>query len=411
DAMFVVDPDDRSQVEKYLNKKGLKWNDILDTNPSWILRRVKRIVPPATKLGPIVQDLFNEYGNVVCLKTGRKLFDKDAWAQADRMIKSIYNGEVSDHPEVPLYYKVGFDKKAGLPLYRCSRGTNSLEGGIHANIVRAIGASGAGAEMADCFLAEYRLRHNIKVGSLNRYQEQHKGHYDIWMMEALLHLRLKLGISGSGGAIARKSVGIYLQGLHLKPSNETFGISRFSERVANDLGICTQKNHQQEYHSNNINPSSLKISVNLYIPTGSTANPLNSRYNFLAQKQGTTYAVTPVHTKQEYQKFNKIITETMKNGPISLEKFIILAKKEWNESTSTPVDGATIFYKTAEQLKAQYERWNNKRLMDNAIKEGLCQVVQEKLQSKIEVSLFSVPILHHHHLLNPQLYHYRHQQK
>ena len=79
------------------------------------------------------------------------------------MIKSIYNGEVSDHPKVPLYYKVGFDKKAGLPLYRCSRGTNSLEGGIFANIVRAIGASGAGAEMADCFLAEYHLRHNIKV--------------------------------------------------------------------------------------------------------------------------------------------------------------------------------------------------------------------------------------------------------
>ncbi|KAG2227535.1 hypothetical protein INT45_002220 [Circinella minor] len=153
DAVFVVDKDDRKKVEEYLGKKGLTWGYVMNTNASWILRRIKRVLPPADELGPVVQELIDEYGSLIYIKTGRTLFDKNAWKQADSMIKAIYEGQISDHPDVPLYYKIGLDKKAGLPIYRCCRGTDSLEGGVHQNIIRAIGSSGAGPHMADCFLA------------------------------------------------------------------------------------------------------------------------------------------------------------------------------------------------------------------------------------------------------------------
>lgn len=54
----------------------------------------------------------------------------------------------------------------GLPLYRCCRGTNSLEGGIHQNIIRKFGSFGASPELTDAVLADYRLRHNIDVGAI-----------------------------------------------------------------------------------------------------------------------------------------------------------------------------------------------------------------------------------------------------
>ncbi|KAG2216099.1 hypothetical protein INT45_001361 [Circinella minor] len=367
DAVFVVDKDDRKKVEEYLGKKGLTWAYIMNTNASWILRRVKRVVPSPDELGPVVQELFDEYGNLICVKTGRTLFDKNAWKQADNMIKAIYEGQISDHPDVPLYYKIGFDKKAGLSIYRCCRGTNSLEGGVHQNIIRAIGSSGAGPHMADCFLAEYRLRHNIKVGSMNRYQKPHKSHYDLWMIEALLYLQMKPSIFCSGGAIVDQSSIIYSQGLHLRSSNETFGIGMFSEKYRHSTTIAR--------------PLSVETTINLFLPDGSTSNLLNKRYKFLAQKQGTKYAVTPIHTPQELEKFRKFIKEPAK-GSISANQWVDLSI-QWNKSISQPVDGVVIFYKTPEHLKIHYEHWNVKRIMGAsiAISNRICEVMHEELQS------------------------------
>ncbi|KAI7853847.1 hypothetical protein BDC45DRAFT_569823 [Circinella umbellata] len=149
DAVFVFDKNDRKKVEEYLGKKRLTWVSAMNTNASWTLRRIKRAVPPADEFGLVVQELFDEYGSLICVKTGRTLFDKNAWKQADSMIEAIYEGQISDHSDVPLYYKIGFNKKAGLPIYRCCRGTNSLKGGVHQNIIRAIGSNGAASHAAD----------------------------------------------------------------------------------------------------------------------------------------------------------------------------------------------------------------------------------------------------------------------
>ena len=66
-----------------------------------------------------------------------------------------------------VVFKMGNDRD-GLTLYRyCRHGTNSLEGGIHQNVIRKFGSFGVSPALADAVLPNYRLRHNIDV-SINQ---------------------------------------------------------------------------------------------------------------------------------------------------------------------------------------------------------------------------------------------------
>jgi hypothetical protein len=120
------------------------------------------VIPPAEELYPVVKNLFTLYGPLKCKKTGKPLFDNEAWKQSKSVLKTILSGHVSDPPGFSFYYKMGTDTD-GLSLYRCYRGTNSLEGGVHQNIIRKFGSFGASPELADAAMADYRLRHNIDV--------------------------------------------------------------------------------------------------------------------------------------------------------------------------------------------------------------------------------------------------------
>ena len=110
--------------------------------------------------------MFETYGPLKCARTGRPLFDNEAWKQSKNVLSSIHEGHVSDPPGYSFYFKMGQDRD-GLILYRCCRGTNSLEGGIHQNVIRKFGSFGASPALADAVLADYRLRHNIDVCIFN----------------------------------------------------------------------------------------------------------------------------------------------------------------------------------------------------------------------------------------------------
>lgn len=162
DSLFICDEEDRANIEAHLLSQGQSWESMLKSKPWWIYRRVRRIVPSPEKLLPVVKDLFHTYGPLTCAKTGRTLFDDNTVKIAERVLKAIEAGHVSDPPGISFYFKMGQDR-FGLPLYRCSRGTNSVEGGIHQNVIRKFGSFGASPHLADCALADYRLRHNIDV--------------------------------------------------------------------------------------------------------------------------------------------------------------------------------------------------------------------------------------------------------
>lgn len=164
DALFIVDEDDKKLVqERYIIKrKGETWERLLLHRPKWLLRRVRRYVPSPDELYSIVKQLFDTLGPLPCNTTNRPLFDKQSKKYADNVLKYIQTGYVSDPDGIPLYFKVRVDCY-GLPIYRCARGTNSVEGSVHQNIIRKFGSFNTSADLADCALADYRLRHNTDV--------------------------------------------------------------------------------------------------------------------------------------------------------------------------------------------------------------------------------------------------------
>ncbi|CAO3657693.1 unnamed protein product [Mucor hiemalis] len=133
----------------------------------------------------VVELVFKKYENSVCVNLGKPLFNEDAWRDAKAVLEDIRVGHVSDVVGGPtLYTEVRYDKN-GLMVHRCLRGTSSVECSVHMNIIRKFASYNAGPRLADMVLADYRLYHNIDVGSTNRFGKIHKGHYSSWLSQAI----------------------------------------------------------------------------------------------------------------------------------------------------------------------------------------------------------------------------------
>ncbi|KAG2223600.1 hypothetical protein INT45_001682 [Circinella minor] len=322
----------------------------MDQNPTWVLRRVKRVIPPGKDLYPVVKKVFDTYGYLRCAKTGRPLFDDEAWRQSENVLNTIQLGHVSDPPGISFYFEIGKDKN-NLPLYRCSRGTNSLEGGLHQNIICKFMSFGASPELADGVMADYRLRHNIDVGSFNRYGRVHKGHYELWLTQHILDLRGSFGMEQS-----YDSPGVHENAIFFEPSKEVFGISPLQENLAKELGIEVVSS-DENIQANNVDFSMIINSIletsALLTFAGSTLATKGARYRFIAQKQWTKFAILPVHTKRENDLFDEKMKTTYKNCTIDWMKFA----KNW----STYVNGEDIFYKTLEHLRSYNGKYEQLR--------------------------------------------------
>ncbi|KAI8143102.1 hypothetical protein BJV82DRAFT_668743 [Fennellomyces sp. T-0311] len=314
DAIFIINTEDRNRVERHLRSIGMSWNYMFVKNPAWVLRRCRRTVPQPDVLYPVVLALFNEYGNLVCAKSGQPLFDNQAWDQARHILTAIRMGEISDPPGISLYFQVGVDQH-NLPVYRCSRGTNSLEGGVHQNIIRKFASFGAGPHMTDCMLADYRLRHNIDVGSKNRHGRVHLGHYDPWLTQTIHHLQVELGMYDTKWDADQSSTLIVKNALQLKMPAETFGIASFPSAVADDISIQKSSPDQVEPSGDHYTDPmlALKLSVRQALPVGETSNSRGRMYKYIASRLQTLHAVTPVHTSQEFALFTSITPQTSTN--------------------------------------------------------------------------------------------------
>lgn len=162
DAMLLPDEDDKLRVEAVLKKFDKSFNSMLLSHSSWILRRVKRFAPAPEELHPRVLEVLQTFGPLKDAKTSAPLFNDTAWDLAANFLENIQRGHFSDPPGVILYYEQGRDKD-GLVLYRCVRGTNGVEGGIHQNIIRRFGLFNASPRLALALLHDYCLGHNLEV--------------------------------------------------------------------------------------------------------------------------------------------------------------------------------------------------------------------------------------------------------
>lgn len=148
----------------------------------------------------IVKDLFLTYGIIKYTVTGFPLFHRGAWDKSQKLCSMPFEEDMCPiHPTSRFITDTN-----GLSTYRCSRGTNSVEGGIYQNIRRKFGnrdvnasrnirqilvdytisgfninscnrlltrSFSTGPFFTDCALADYRLCHNFVVRYTSFYQE------------------------------------------------------------------------------------------------------------------------------------------------------------------------------------------------------------------------------------------------
>ena len=161
-AFFQYDPEDQKNLEMFFESKGVSWEYVLRSHSSWLLRRVRRFVPPPDILLPRVATVIYDFGPLLCAKSNQPLFNDKAWDISINVLENIRRGFYSDPPGHQLYFATGPDKY-GLPTYKCRRGTNTIEGGVHQNVIQWFGAFNAAPDFAIQLLRDYVLYHNLKV--------------------------------------------------------------------------------------------------------------------------------------------------------------------------------------------------------------------------------------------------------
>jgi hypothetical protein len=165
DAFFDYDLEDKATITSFLDEKGVTFESMLCQHPTWLLQRVKRFVPSPEKLFERVSKTFSVYGPLKDAKpNGQPLFREDAWDNCKTILENIQRGYYSDPPNISLYFTHGKDKY-GLMRYRCIRGTNGIEIGVHQNVIWWFGTFNTAPDFAVELLRDYVLYHNLKVSS------------------------------------------------------------------------------------------------------------------------------------------------------------------------------------------------------------------------------------------------------
>ena len=186
DLLFVPNPDDMALIKACLKKRGLSDDDITDkinNEYAFFVRRVRRAVPGPDALIRDYDELVKLFANVKDAKTGAVLFRKKAWdlykVTRDKHMKK---GCLSDMPGLSYYIQAGEDK-VGMPLFRCIRGTNAVEG-FHQKIRQLIRGFSVSPRYALCLLHEYIYRWNVDLAiSVRGLPEKFGGHYDHHLIE------------------------------------------------------------------------------------------------------------------------------------------------------------------------------------------------------------------------------------
>lgn len=189
-ALMLYNDKDLEMAKRVAAEKWpeMTWEAVLYRKSEWINKRVRRLVPSPSVIVPRVKQVIADFQDVIDAKTQQPLFSAAARKAAEQGIKMAGDGWLSDPPGVPLYVLRSRDRD-NLPLWLCSRGTNSNEGTVHQKAVKIFhGFQGASAELIHYVLLEWVHRLNMRSARNNRVgvTAVELGHWDTWLLDEIL---------------------------------------------------------------------------------------------------------------------------------------------------------------------------------------------------------------------------------
>lgn len=342
DALFVPDPVIKARIIEVLAARNpsTTYEEVLAKNPKWLFQRLPRRIPPPNELYPVIKELFDTYGHLIDAATGKPLFDEQVWQRAKGVLQAIRDGYVSDPADVELYVKESVDSE-GLDKYRCLRGTNSVEGGCHQNLIRIFQCFNASPQIATCLLAEYVLRHNLNVVSWNATGRSFNLHYDIALTSQLLQMYDELDISPSPwlkGSVNLNAYADTAEKQFILPIadnlKEAYGIEDF---VATTRENEDDEENEEEERGEDEDEAAL----------------MNDQFVWMAKRQNIKYPALPVFTAEENRLFREIVSDNIGREQL----------KEVTRTWNARANGTTIFYKLPEHLESHLS--TRKRVVNN----------------------------------------------
>ncbi|KAF9041798.1 hypothetical protein BDZ89DRAFT_317341 [Hymenopellis radicata] len=309
DAIFLPDKDDKRRLISWLARQNppMTWDECCIFKPTLIKHHCKMSVPPAEVLYPVVSKVIETYGPLKDTQ-GTPLFGKATWNSVKNILEYVRRGYISDPPGVALYIQLGIAEN-GLPLYRCCRGTNYTEGGVHRTMHAVMPINGVSPRHMNNRLLDYIYGHNVDVGTYNSTGHRYSGHYDLWLTNKRQRIinseQLRLLVPSARVVTGWVNGDLYHQ----------------TDEVSGILPV----------------PDSVRIEADML--SYSDALP-PKRHAYLAKKQGTRFPVITIVGAAERRLYSNLMRDDQSfagpNGPVWRD-----AVKRWNREAN----GETIFYK------------------------------------------------------------------
>ncbi|KAI8877431.1 hypothetical protein K501DRAFT_278445 [Backusella circina FSU 941] len=212
------------------------------------------------------------------------LFDRKAWDAAEPILKSVEMGYVSDVENGSLLHT-----EKGIDKYR---------------LMRKFASYNTGPRLVDMVLTDYRLNHNLDMGSKNRIGKTYTSHYSPWLSQAINALKMELTHPLIKDYFGNRCDSFFEFG----KTCETFGITSFPISSIYSLFMEPASNSKNSSFINDFDlkrirstskPRMLRLSV---LPVSEfSIISYSSRYfmcNYLSFCQGTMHVITAVHTNE-----------------------------------------------------------------------------------------------------------------
>eukprot|EP01135_Chromosphaera_perkinsii_P005204 Nk52_evm1s324 gene=Nk52_evmTU1s324 len=138
--------------------------DMLNKHVRWYMQKKEIVFEQIDNLVTVFGSLDRNTPDNV--SSPEPLFLANFDAEIQKFKDLFTDGYLSDPADVPLYILVKRDKKKGLNVYRCKRGTNKVEGSAHSVFKNLFHGSSTDPEFMDLMLLEFLGRINLKVDRL-----------------------------------------------------------------------------------------------------------------------------------------------------------------------------------------------------------------------------------------------------
>ena len=294
DVFFVPNLEDIAFVKGALKEAGLS-DDEIDALP-WVFfkRRIRRRVPCPRELEKSFNKLVNLMANVKDAKTNLPFFNGKAWNLYKSTLKHIRKGCLSDVPEVAYYVKVDEDSY-GIPIFKCLRGTNALEG-FHQKLRQILRGYNISPRYAIALLYEFihRWNHDRDIQLLGLSTE-YKHFYDGWDLEA------EVEAVGSWDRLS-------------SPPHPSFECTKHFQSTGEDFGIVKEADESVEEAADNVANSIVDGTWEEIVVANNSeeqdSSPLANQdltasASWVANLLGRQRGAKPVHTKAEKDFFRE----------------------------------------------------------------------------------------------------------